>query len=93
MVKAENITIIGSGPAGYTAAIYAARAGLSPLMISGLEQGGQLMITTDVENYPGFPNGVMGPEMMDLFRDQAKKFGAECFFKHVTKVDFSSKPY
>ncbi len=93
MNNAENITIIGSGPAGYTAAIYAARAGLAPLMISGLEQGGQLMITTDVENYPGFEKPVQGPWLMEQMKNQAESFGTRILLDFVKDVDLETLPF
>jgi thioredoxin reductase (NADPH) len=89
----RDLIIIGGGPAGYTAALYAARANLEPLVIEGFQWGGQLMITSDVENYPGYAEGVLGPEMMKDFRRQAERFGAEFVSDDVTRVDFSERPF
>jgi len=91
--EVENVVIIGSGPAGYTAAIYAARANLNPLLIEGYMAGGQLMITTDVENFPGFPEGIMGPDLMMNLRAQAERFGTRIITQDVTKVDFTQRPF
>ena len=93
MVDERTTVILGSGPAGYTAALYAARANLEPLVIEGFNWGGQLMITSDVENYPGYPDGVIGPEMMAEFRRQAERFGADFVTDDVTRVDFSKQPF
>ncbi len=93
MSDVRNVIVIGGGPAGYTAALYTARANLEPLVIEGYNWGGQLMITSDVENYPGYPDGVLGPTMMQDFRRQAERFGAEFVTDDVTRVDFSERPF
>src|ERR1700733_13930372 len=93
MSKTYGVIIIGSGPAGYTAAIYAARANLSVLMLQGYQVGGQLMLTSEVENFPGFDAGVMGPDIMEKFEAQARKFGAEVIPEDVIAIDFSERPF
>jgi len=92
-IQHHHLIILGSGPAGYTAAIYAARANMNPVVIQGIQPGGQLTTTTDVDNYPGYKDGVQGPQMMEDFREQAERFGTKIVWDHITEVDFSSRPY